>query len=319
MQEFSTEQLSIYKKEWEDAEDELAEFKKSYTKESVSQKVNDGVLESITSEIDQRKLYIEDIVDQRNFIAAALVESNVDTARLIFSEELAGYVVTLDGINRQKVALLERYPRTDPKVLEVVGRYDRGLNSLMPYCERAIDILDLDPTGNLSNEISRYLALSARIDLAVQEQVILTKTLDKLENRFTTWPDYEIELKSLEQKATTKKDIYLKFTTQLLGSRINEDAFRKEAENRYKIIEPATLPLKPIYPDRIRIIALGCALGLVLGFAAALLAEVLDNSLKTIEETEASLGLKVLGTIPKVEGKRVVRHAREPKPVEIKR
>ncbi len=319
MQEFSTEQLNIYKKEWEDAEDELGGFKKNYSRANVSEKVGDGILDGITSEMDQAKLHMEDVVDQRNFMAGALMGAGVDTAGLSISGGLLDYVSVLDGLIDQKASLLERYPRTDPKVLEVVRRYNRGLDSLRVLCGLQAQALNPTLTGAVLDLATDYLALTARVDLAVQEQITLNNTLGKLQNRFTTWPDYELELKRLEQKAATKKDIYLKFNTQLLGSRINEDAFRKEAENRYKIIVPATLPLAPTYPDRFRIIALGCAIGLVLGFGAVLLAEVMDSSLRSIEETETYLGLKVLGTIPRIEVRRRVRSTPESKPVEMKR
>jgi uncharacterized protein involved in exopolysaccharide biosynthesis len=317
VQEFSTEQLTIYKKEWEDAEAELADFKKSYTRVNVGQKVSEKILDGMTSEIDQTKLYMEDFADQRNFVAVALVDAGVDTSMLVLSEELVGYTSTLSGFTMQKASLMERYPRTDPKVLEVIGRFNRGIDSLPAYCRRTASNLYPNPDLTLLEQTAEYLALSVKIDLAIQGQVILAKTLEKLKYRLTKWPDYEIELERMEQKANTKKDIYLKFNTQLLGSRINEDAFRKEAENRYKIIEPATLPLAPIYPDRFKIVVLGCALGLILGVGAVLLAEVLDNSLRDISETESYLGFKVLGTIPRIAAKRKSPREPNPEPMEI--
>jgi hypothetical protein len=257
MQEFSTEQLAIYKKEWEDAEADLADFKKNYSRSNAGEKIAEGVLDGITAEMDQAKLRMEDIVDQKNFTAANLENAGIDTASVILTAELIGYVSFLNGINEQKAALMERYARTDPKVLEVMGRFNRGLDSLNVICENTIRSIYPGLRGDDLVQATEYLVLTAKIDVAVAEQITLNRTLNKLRNRYTTWPDYEIELKRFEQKATTKKDIYLKFNTQLLGSRINEDAFRKEAETRYKIIEPATLPLAPVYPDRLRIVALG--------------------------------------------------------------
>jgi succinoglycan biosynthesis transport protein ExoP len=317
MQEFSTEQLAIYKKEWEDAEEDLADFKKNYTRSNAGEKIADGVIDGITAEMDQAKLRMEDIVDQKNFTAANLESADIDTASLIPTAELIGYISILNGINEQKASLMERYPRTYPKVLEVTGRFNRGLDSLDVICERTVSSIFPGLRGATFDQAVEYLVLTAKIDVVVAEQITLNHTLAKLRNRYTTWPDYEVELKRFEQKVTTKKDIYLKFNTQLLGSRINEDAFRKEAENRYKIIEPATLPLAPVYPDRLRIVALGCALGFVLGFGAVLLAEVLDSSLRTIEETESYLGLKVLGTIPRIETRRRTHSAQRSEPVEI--
>jgi uncharacterized protein involved in exopolysaccharide biosynthesis len=318
MQEFTTEQLAIYKKEWEDAEEELAEFKKNYTRVNVGERVSDDVLAGVTAEIDQVKLYLEDYADRRNFVAAGLSDAGIDTSVIDLSSKLVGYTSTLNGLIRQKASLMERYPRTDPKVLEVIGRYNRGMDSLAVYCRQAASELYAGPDNNIRSQIADYLELSVDMDLSVNEQIILDNTLNKLKNRVTQWPDYEIELKRLEQKAATKKDIYLKFNTQLLGSRINEDAYRKEAESRYKIIEPATLPMAPTSPDRFKIVVLGCALGIVLGIGAVLLAEVLDNSLRDIGETESYLGYKVLGTVPRIISNKNASRTPSPKPVEVK-
>lgn len=323
MQEFTTEQLTIYKKEWEDAEENLAEFKKSYTRASVNQKVGEGVLDGLTAEADQSELTMEDLADQRAFAVRSLLSAGVDTSALLYSDELSSELIALGNLTKQKASLMEKYVRTDPKVLEVIGRLNSELDSLHSVSDRATLRLGFSEGDHAFKLVSDYLALTARVDLAVQEKITLDNSAEKLKTRYTTWPDFESELKSREEKAATKKDIYLRFNAQLLGSRIDEDAFRKEAESRYKLIEPATLPLKPVYPDRIRILALGCALGLVLGFGAVLAAEILDNSLRSIQDTEAYLGLKVLGTVPRIERKKGVRPElrvkAKPKPVEVRR
>ena len=54
-------------------------------------------------------------------------------------------------------------------------------------------------------------------------------------------------------------------------------------------------------PNRFKITLMGCALGLLLGIGAVILAEVTDNSVKKIESLESLLNVKVLGTIPKIE------------------
>jgi len=79
------------------------------------------------------------------------------------------------------------------------------------------------------------------------------------------------------------------------------EVYREEAENRYKIIESAYVPLAPYWPNRLKITLMGCALGLLLGIGAVILAEVTDNSIKKIESIESMLNVKVLGTIPKID------------------
>ncbi len=324
-QEFTTEQLSIYKKEWEDAEDALASFKKNYTRSNVNQRVSNEILDGVTAEIDRAKLTTEDMMDQRTFLAANLVSAGIDTAALHLSDEAEGYRSSLTDLLRQKASLLEKYKRTDPKVLEMIGRIKRAVDSLEVYGMESVREAELGLSGRALNEAAEFVFLTVRADLGIEEQLILDKTLDDLSVRFTEWPDYEAEVARLEQKAAAKKEIYLKFNSQLLGSRISEDAFRKEAESRYKILEEATIPLAPVYPDRIRILSLGILLGLVVGGGAILLTEVLDSSIRKVEEAEKYLGLKVLGTVPYIEPKkgRKKRTPRETgrrrKPAEIKR
>jgi len=47
-------------------------------------------------------------------------------------------------------------------------------------------------------------------------------------------------------------------------------------------------------------VALGFAVGLMLGFGLALLIEILDRSIKSEEQITELLGIPVLGSIPKL-------------------
>ena len=75
---------------------------------------------------------------------------------------------------------------------------------------------------------------------------------------------------------------------------------RGEAQSKYRIMEPASVPLYPVKPNRMKIGMLGLLLGIVIGGGAALLAELLDNSFKKVEDIEQILNLPVLATIPSI-------------------
>ena len=66
-------------------------------------------------------------------------------------------------------------------------------------------------------------------------------------------------------------------------------------------IEPATIPDKPIRPRPLLYTVLAGAIGLLLMAAIAFLIEYLDDTLKTPEDIERSLGLSVIGFVTNIE------------------
>ena len=131
------------------------------------------------------------------------------------------------------------------------------------------------------------------------------KNIDQdIKTSFSTGPDADIQLSTLEKEVERAKAWYDNFLTSYTGSQLAMEVFREEAESRYKILEPAYVPLAPFWPNRMKITLMGVALGLLLGVGAMILAEVTDNSIKKIESIESNFNLKVLGTIPKIDFKK---------------
>ena len=107
-------------------------------------------------------------------------------------------------------------------------------------------------------------------------------------------------LERLQDKVSSNRKIYQMFLDQSQAAQIQEAAYRTAAEGKFKIMEPAMLPLRPMSPNRRRLALLGCVMGTLLGFSLIFLVEYLDHSLTTVEEVEQYLGLPVLGTIPRM-------------------
>lgn len=68
--------------------------------------------------------------------------------------------------------------------------------------------------------------------------------------------------------------------------------------NNVRIVDPALVPGGPIMPNKPRNVLLGLVAGLVLGFAAALFVETLDQSVRTQDDIERRLTQPFLGMIP---------------------
>lgn len=113
-------------------------------------------------------------------------------------------------------------------------------------------------------------------------------------------PRDEIELTKLEQEAEADRTVLQSLRRQLTSSRISEAAQSTNLGVRIEIIEPATRPLAPAGPRKERIVVLAFLLGPFLGISFAILSEYMDDSVKSVDDITRSLGIPVLGTIPKV-------------------
>jgi polysaccharide chain length determinant protein (PEP-CTERM system associated) len=81
----------------------------------------------------------------------------------------------------------------------------------------------------------------------------------------------------------------------------------------YKVIDEANLPEKSAFPNRVQIILMGVAGGIVLGLGAAFAREYLDPRLRDEEEVTAVLKLPVLASIPEIPNEAVPLRRRLPK------
>ena len=73
-----------------------------------------------------------------------------------------------------------------------------------------------------------------------------------------------------------------------------------EAQNQhdyFKVLEPATVPVKPEFPKRRKIVLFGLLIGVGLAIGSMILMEFLDNSFHTTKEVELYLGARVLASI----------------------
>ncbi len=70
------------------------------------------------------------------------------------------------------------------------------------------------------------------------------------------------------------------------------------------VIDPAEEPVQPVDPGHKKNIAIGALAGLLAGVFIVYLIEELDETIKTREDIEKDLGIKILGTIPRIKRKR---------------
>lgn len=126
---------------------------------------------------------------------------------------------------------------------------------------------------------------------------VLTQTLSNVQAELRQLPAVESELARLQNEVEIHSDMYKYLLSRYQESQIAE----AEISPYVEVLDPASWA-PPVSGGRRINIVFGGLLGLLLGVGAAFFLEYLDRSVQSTADVEASLGVPVLGWIPKMAG-----------------
>lgn len=101
----------------------------------------------------------------------------------------------------------------------------------------------------------------------------------------------------LEDRANALRDQYKDVSTGLMKAQNSARMAGEQRAERLSLVEPASLPDHPNWPNRPLLIALGIVGGLILGLLAGLIVETIKRPLRSPVQIEG-LGLPVIGIVP---------------------
>ena len=122
------------------------------------------------------------------------------------------------------------------------------------------------------------------------------------QSRVDSAPMVEQELAALQQEHDLEKARYTDLTGKHQAAVMAEDLARKQGGERFSILYPASMPVKPISPNILKLMILALAAGLALGAAAVVGREFLDRSVHDARALQTEFEIPVLGEIPRIEG-----------------
>jgi len=108
-------------------------------------------------------------------------------------------------------------------------------------------------------------------------------------------------LQRLKDEVERNRTLYDKFKDQQNNARIGEAVTQNTTlGTTVTVLEAPAKPVSPVRPDKIKILVLCFLFGATVGAAGLLLTEFTDSSYRSVDDVEKQLGLRVLGTIPRV-------------------
>jgi len=298
---FSEEQLAFYRDKLKAAEDKLRDFRKQLLVSEAEEDTSGFDLRQIGSAIEALDLKIGTMENQRLDLRGKLLSENVDVSTLDVPDDITNDKNRLISTISTLTDLLTRFNWKDPQILNLNEQARVLLGELNNRIKAYVEERFSDKTIEIRDDISNYLQKTIEIEFNRTKKETLDKSIVEIRNRLSRNPDTEITMQRLQSEIDNYRTLYELFVSRAQYAAINQSAKRVEAEAKYTITKPASLPLNPESPDKKKLVMMGLILAIAFGVGSILIVEVLDNSFKKVEDVEKFLNVKVIGTIPRIE------------------
>lgn len=149
--------------------------------------------------------------------------------------------------------------------------------------------------GRLSMEISGG---RARIGVLSQRRGQLLAAIANGERRLAQSPQAAYELNNLNRELENLRQQYVGIREKQLEAQVAANLQIEDKGERFSVVDPPTLPLEPVSPGRLQLLAIGAAAGLALGLLLTLALEMLTGRVNGARAITRLTGEPPLATIP---------------------
>lgn len=237
-----------------------------------------------------------DLVRMRKEIASLEAETG-DVKNVSSAKELD---TSLTAARGELAASRKRYGDQHPDV--------KRLENQVAALENAIAKQSSPKRTNILEEVAdnpAYIQLQAQLQAADAEAAALERKkrdlrakLENLERRVALSPGIEQKYRELTREYDNAWIKYKEMRAKQTDAQLAESLESERKGERFTLIEPPDMPEQPYKPNRIMILAVGFVLALGLGIGSALLAEGLNNTVRSESDISHVFEAPPLAAIP---------------------
>ncbi len=297
---FLEKQLSTYDQKLKQSENDLEAFKQKNQVYSLDEQRSlllkqgmelDTNLKNTNNSIEELRKRLSSLKSQMNAISEDK-EQYTQTERDKIIVEARSRLLALQLKEKE---LLSKYKEDSRIVTNVRKEIELVSNFLR---QQEADITSKVKTGNLLYQEGGKEALKTEADLQAQlaKYEALRRQLNQVNGEIQSMDLKGKELVNLKRESTINDKNYLAYVEKVEEARISDDMNQQKMAN-VSVIQPATVPAKPIKPKKMLNIILGIILGAVSGLGFAFFCEFNSQAISTPENLEKKLGLPVLTTV----------------------
>jgi len=304
--DFLTKQVADAKQNLDDLDKKLAAFKNQHMGQLPGDEDNNlKILMGLNSQLDantqnlnratQDKAYTESLLAQQ--LAAWKTSQSSSNPQTLQQQ--------LSQLQTQLIDLEARYTADHPDVIKTRADIDQVRKKLKEVNDATAggsDVANDRGSGSEPAEI-RQLRLQIHqyqdlIAQATRDQKKLQQEISVYQSRVASSPAIEGEYKELARDYDNAQKVYQDDLAKQSTSKMATQAQQQQQGEQMALLDPATLPDSPSFPNRLLFAGGGLGAGLALGLGLALWLELRDKSIRTQADAEAALDLPMLVAVP---------------------
>lgn len=247
----------------------------------------------------QQRVYYQSLIDQyKNMHATGNSpdDANSDLGRLNRQ---------LEALETQLTDLTAHYTDSYPDVVRVkaqIAALEKQKTALLAAPKTGSDGSSATQSGPMFQLESQLKANQLEIQSRERGIASLEQRIGEYQARLNAQPGTEQQLLDVTRGYEQSKAIYddlLKKKTQSVMATSMEQLQKGE---RFTMLDPPSLPVKPDFPNRMKFCGMGVGAGIALGFLVVFLMELFDDRMHGEKEIKDMLGVPVLAEIPEIQG-----------------
>jgi len=307
--DFLSRQLEDAKRDLDQQDAKLAVFKRQYIGQLPGDTENNiHILTSLNSQLDattqtvsraqQDKAYTESMLAQQ---LAAWKSSQSSTNPQTLQQQL-------DALQSQLLQLQARYTDDHPDVIKVkadIAEVQKKLNQVNAAAANATDTSDKNSAAEppeirqLRLQVHQYQGV---IEQATADQKRLQSQINLYQSRTAMSPGIEEQYKLITRDYDNAQSFYRDLLAKKSSSELATSMENQQEGEQMRILNPATVPDSPSFPNRPLFAGGGLGAGLALGLVLAIWLELRDKSIRTEKDAAAAMDLPLLVSVPWVGG-----------------
>lgn len=254
--------------------------------------------------VKQQKVYNQSLLDQyRSLHPTSHTADGAPTDLTAIDQELS-------KLRSQLAELSSKYTDSYPDVRKLkvqIARTEKSREELVAALKNgngAKQTVEQDATTQpvLLQLQSQVRANDAEIANRERAMTSLETRIGEYQARLNEEPATEQQLAELTRGYAQSKEIYDDLLKKKNESAMATSMEQMQQGERFTILDPPSLQMKPDFPNRLKFCGMGLLAGIGLGVIVVVLFELIDDRLHSEKEIKSLLPIAVLSEIPEIKG-----------------